>query len=317
MCSSAFVPSLSVSATASFAGTSTTSFSGNRSPRVALLTNSRRRRPCVIRTPSLPAIRCEQDTPTPTPTPSADTDAGATDTSTTSASSTPTPTPISTPASTPAAAAAAEALEEKPKPPFEIRGFSLANLFLAAGGVITLVSFSSYFNSAGTASVTSLGFVYGVPILLVGCALKYAELQPIPVTSDDGAREARLQYATDTQKQIYKDITRHRYGDEAHLSSAMSSLGLIPRGEPCPILERATERAGVHADDEGGEPFYEVELVFCSVATPYKTWVERMDRYDRFFGPNVTVSVKKVDAAKRLVALVIRSQTKSTTAGTE
>lgn len=302
MCSTAFVPSLSVSATASFAGASTTSSSGNRS-RITLFTNSRRRRPCVIQRP--PAIRCEQDTPTPTP--SADTDASATDTSTTTSpsSSTPTPTPASTPT---------EASEDKPKPPFEIRGFSLANLFLTAGGVVTLASFSSYFNSAGTASATSLGFVYGVPILLVGCALKYAELQPIPVTSDDGAREARLQYATDTQKQIYKDITRHRYGDEAHLSSAMSSLGLIPRGEPCPILERATERAG---DDDGGEAFYELELVFCSVATPYKTWVERMDRYDRFFGPNVTVSVKKVDAAKRLVGLVIRSQTKSGPAETD
>lgn len=192
--------------------------------------------------------------------------------------------------------------EEIRKPPFEIRGFSLANAFLLAGAAVTVSSFSSYISSAGTASATSLGFVYGVPILLVGCALKYAELKPIAVESDDAAREARLNVATDTQRQIYKDITRHRYGDEAHLSSAMSSLGLIPPGEPCPILERGSERA---IDGE-----YELKLVFYSVATPFRSWEERIERFERFFGPKVAVSVEKVDAEKRLVGLTIRSATK-------
>lgn len=192
--------------------------------------------------------------------------------------------------------------EPKKKPPFEIRGFSLANVFLAAGAVITISSFSSYLSSSGTASATSLGFVYGVPILLVGCALKYAELQPVPVESDDDARRARASVATDTQRQIYADITRHRYGDEAHLSAAMTSLGLRPRGEACPVLERAAER---QVDGQ-----YELDLVFYSVATPYKVWEERQDRYDSFFGPGVSVSVRKIDAEKRLVGLTIRSKAK-------
>lgn len=194
---------------------------------------------------------------------------------------------------------------ETRKPPFEIRGFSLANVFLSLGGIVTVSSFSSYLSSSGTSSATSLGFVYGVPILLIGCALKYAELQPIPVTSEDGAKEARLSKGTATQKQIYRDITRHRYGDEAHLSEALSSLGLIPRGEACPILERGVERA---VDGE-----YEIELIFYSVATPFKTWGERIEQCERFFGPDVKVIVKKVDAEKRLVGLAIRSAKKPQT----
>lgn len=176
----------------------------------------------------------------------------------------------------------------------------MANLFLGAGGIITIYSFSSYLSSSGTASASSLGFVYGVPILLVGCALKYAELVPVPVETNDDARYARNSVATATQRQIYADITRHRYGDEAHLSAAMTSLGLRPRGEACPVLERAAER------EVDGQ--YELDLVFYSVATPYKVWEERKDRYETFFGPGVSVSVRKVDSEKRLVGLTIRSK---------
>lgn len=184
--------------------------------------------------------------------------------------------------------------------PFEIRGFSLGNVFLALGGGVTLWSFSSYIDSTGTASASSLGFVYGVPLLLVGCALKYAELVPVPVQSEDGARDARESIGTETQKKIYSDITRHRYGDEAHLQPALASLGLIPRGEPCPVLQSAIER------NVNGE--YEIELLFKSIATPYKVWEERKDKYDKFFGPGVSVNVKKVDSQNRLVALTITSR---------
>lgn len=179
--------------------------------------------------------------------------------------------------------------------PFEIRGFSLANVGLGSGLLITLVSFSSYFGSNGTASATSLGFVYGVPILLIGCALKYAELQPVPLASTSEARALRETNATEIQKKIVSDITRHRYGDEAHLSAAMSALGLVPRGSPCPELLRAAER------DRDGK--YVLALEFFSVETPYKQWVERVERMERFFGPNISAEVEKLDDAKRLVEL--------------
>ena len=178
--------------------------------------------------------------------------------------------------------------------PFEIRGFSLANLFLLAGTVITVVSFSSYFGSNATASATSLGFVYGVPVLLVGCALKYAELQPVPLSATKEGRTLRSK-GTTIQQKIVSDITRHRYGDEAHLAAALSSLGLVPRGAACPELVAASESA------RDGK--YCLTLKFYSVATPWEAWEERLDRYERFFGPGISAEVEKLDAEKRIVAL--------------
>lgn len=185
--------------------------------------------------------------------------------------------------------------------PFEIRGFSLANLGLLLGTSITVYSFSTYFASNGTASATSLGFVYGVPILLIGCALKYAELKPIPVSSNPSAQLARGERATDVQRKIYSDITRHRYGDEAHLAAVLAALGLVPRGEACPELLEGEESVG-----EKGE--YRLKLTFYSVATPWKEWQGKIERYEQFFGPGVKVEVEKIDAEKRLVALTLSSR---------
>ena len=74
------------------------------------------------------------------------------------------------------------------EPPFEIRGFSLGNAVLGGGILITILSFVDYLGNAGNdgLSVSGLGFVYGIPICLAGCALKYAEIEPVPcITSPD------------------------------------------------------------------------------------------------------------------------------------
>lgn len=180
--------------------------------------------------------------------------------------------------------------------PFEIRGFSLANVFLLAGIAVTVVSFTSYFSSNGTASATSLGFVYGVPILLVGCALKYAELKPIPLRTDASARALRDSASTETLRKVISDVTRHRYGDEAHLSAALSALGLVVKGQPCPKLVGVAE-----SKTEQGK--YCLALDFVSNYVPYKAWEERIAKYESFFGPNISAETKKLDADKRLVQL--------------
>lgn len=56
--------------------------------------------------------------------------------------------------------------------PFEIRGFSLANAAAFVGLGITAASFFEYFSTGGAGGLSGIGFVYGIPILLVGLALK-------------------------------------------------------------------------------------------------------------------------------------------------
>lgn len=59
--------------------------------------------------------------------------------------------------------------------PFEIRGFSLANVAAVAGVAVTSASFFEYFSSGGSGGLSGIGFVYGIPIMLVGLALKVSQ----------------------------------------------------------------------------------------------------------------------------------------------
>lgn len=56
--------------------------------------------------------------------------------------------------------------------PFEIRGFSLANAAALVGLAITCASFFEYFSTGGAGGLSGIGFVYGIPIALIGLALK-------------------------------------------------------------------------------------------------------------------------------------------------
>merc|ERR1711924_462576 len=125
------------------------------------------------------------------------------------------------------------------EPPIKIRGFSLATAALAAGALITLSSFAAFFTSGGgggTASVSSLGFIYGIPTLLVGAALAYAELEPVPVTYDGSESKLEALFerkANEAMRKVREDVTRHRYGDDAHLDTTTKALGLVEPGRPC------------------------------------------------------------------------------------
>lgn len=60
--------------------------------------------------------------------------------------------------------------------PFEIRGFSLANAAAISGTAITAASFYEYFSS-GSGGLSGIGFVYGIPVMLVGLALKVSSFR--------------------------------------------------------------------------------------------------------------------------------------------
>lgn len=56
----------------------------------------------------------------------------------------------------------------------------------------------------------SLGFVYGLPITLGGFALKYAEIVPVEVVTNEDAEKLWEDKATETFKKVREDVTRHR-----------------------------------------------------------------------------------------------------------
>jgi len=186
------------------------------------------------------------------------------------------------------------------EPPFEIRGFSLGNLVIGAGILVTILSFAEYIGGdAGEGlTISGLGFVYGIPIFLGGAALKYAEIEPVPAYATPEGDEVFEQKATEIIKKIDQDVTRHRYGDEAHLDTTVKKLGLVVSGKDYPQLrELRKERT-----DDGELAF---TMVWQSVDTPYKMWSDerRVKKYESFFGPGVTADCVKIDAEQRLVGI--------------
>jgi len=185
------------------------------------------------------------------------------------------------------------------EPPFEIRGFSLGNLVILSGILITVLSFSEYLSdSSGEGlNISGLGFVYGIPVCLAGAALKYAEIKPVPCTTYPAAERAYEAKATETITKIKQDVTRHRYGDEAHLDTTVKKLGLVIPGKDYPQLKELRE------EDVNGELGF--TMVWQSLDTPYKMWADerRVKKYSTFFGPGVTADVVKIDAEQRLVGI--------------
>jgi Protein of unknown function (DUF2854) len=113
--------------------------------------------------------------------------------------------------------------------PFEIRGFSLPLVVFSAGFLLTASSFVGYVvnqDGGGDAALSSLGFVYGIPVFLIGLSLWYAEIPPVEVVSDAAGDRAWEMHGTETLQKIKADVTRHRYGDDAHLDSSLDALGL-------------------------------------------------------------------------------------------
>jgi Protein of unknown function (DUF2854) len=187
-----------------------------------------------------------------------------------------------------------------------LRNISLASLGLWVGLVITIVGFAAYF--ADYATLNLAGFFYGIPLLLIGLALKSAELKPVRWTkpTSDEVLNLRQQQATETQAQIRNDITRYRYGQEAHLSDALAYLGLSPTDQERPVLEGVREEAVGTA--------YALVLEFESSLIAFKTWQDKLEKMEKFFGPGVRVELSQPDEDYVDVALIATSTVTPVTA---
>jgi Protein of unknown function (DUF2854) len=180
-----------------------------------------------------------------------------------------------------------------------------AKLLLVVGGILTVVGY--LFNYA---ALNFGGFFYGIPMLLGGMAFKITELKPVPVTVEPTAavEALRITQATATQKEIFKDVTRYRYGERAHLAAALKFLGLSPTDEERPEL------IGIYETtiDEA----YTLVLGFDSPMIKYSTWEKKLDKMDQFFGPGVRVLLEKPEEEDLVKLSLITTPTAVPTAAT-
>ena len=150
--------------------------------------------------------------------------------------------------------------------PFEIRGFSLPLVVFSVGMLLTASSFVGYIvnqDGGGDGSLSSLGFVYGIPVFLIGLSLWYAEIPPVVVESSPAGDRAWEKHQTDTLSKIKKDVTRHRYGDDAHLDTSLEALGLKLPQKKFPRFQTI-----IQEETPDGQLVF--TMVFESLETPFK-----------------------------------------------
>lgn len=174
--------------------------------------------------------------------------------------------------------------------------FSLAKVSFGVIGLgfgISLLSygFGAYFNILPGSEWSALMLTYGFPLAIIGMALKYAELKPVPCLTYSDAQMLRETSATPILKQVRSDVTRYRYGDEQHLDEALKRIfqygqgGGIPR-RSAPILQTIREEV-----TEDGK--YCLVLVFEAKALQLSDFEKRQAKFASFFGPDVTAEVGK------------------------
>lgn len=177
-----------------------------------------------------------------------------------------------------------------------LRKISLGTVLLSVGGVLTIVGFVAYFQENATLNLA--GFFYGIPVLLGGLALRAAELEPAPYSKETSSAllALREQQATPTQNQVRSDVTRYRYGQEAHLDEVLERLGLAPTDEERPELTAVRE--------EEIEGAYALILEFDSPKIPTAKWLEKQEKIEKFFGPNIRAEIMEPMAKKVDLALI-------------
>jgi Protein of unknown function (DUF2854) len=178
----------------------------------------------------------------------------------------------------------------------------LSLVLINVGGLLALIGFFAYAIDDPTFNL--IGFFYGVPLLLGGLALKSAELEPVPFSELTSASVMKLRdrEATSTLNQIRKDVTRFRYGQEAHLDIALEKLGLAPSDDDRPVLKGLKE-----SEIDGA---YALILEFYSPFIKIDAWQEKREKITKFFGPGIKVRIDPDDEKEEInVALIVDSAT--------
>lgn len=174
---------------------------------------------------------------------------------------------------------------------FSVSKVSFGVVGLGVGLSLLSYGFGAYFNILPGSEWSAIMLTYGFPLAIIGMALKYAELKPVPCLTYSDAQSLREKCATPILKQVKSDVTRYRYGDEQHLDEALQRIfqyGLgrgIPR-RSAPVLQMIREEV-----TQDGK--YSLVLVFEAKALQLSDFEQRQAKFASFFGPGVTAEVGK------------------------
>ncbi|KAL8217796.1 hypothetical protein R6Q57_021169 [Mikania cordata] len=147
-------------------------------------------------------------------------------------------------ASVPAAATGGKSIVEDNE--FSLAKVSFGVIGLGIGLSLLSYGFGAYFNILPGSEWSALMLTYGFPLSIIGMALKYAELKPVPCLTYSDAQILREKCATPILKQVRDDVIRYRYGDEQHLDEALKRIfqyglggGVARRNAP--VLQKIRE----------------------------------------------------------------------------
>lgn len=174
--------------------------------------------------------------------------------------------------------------------------FSLGAIGLTVGLSLTTMGIIAYI--ADNATLNLAGFFYGIPLILGGLALKVGELKPIAFSQETSSEVLALReaQATVTQNKIRTDVTRFIYGQDAHFDETLQKLGLKPNKESLPVLQSIRETAI--------DGFYTLILNFDSPKVSLEMWQSKLEKMEKYFGPNIRIDISQPSPDKIEVAFI-------------
>ncbi|XP_077253220.1 acclimation of photosynthesis to environment isoform X2 [Tasmannia lanceolata] len=193
---------------------------------------------------------------------------------------------------------------------FSLAKVSFGVIGLGVGSTLLSYGFGAYFNILPGSEWSAIMLTYGFPLAIIGMALKYAELKPVPCITYSDAQILRETCATPILKQVRNDVIRFRYGDEQHLDEALKRIfqygqgGGIPRRN-APILQMIREEV-----TQDGK--YCLVLVFDAKALQLSDFEKRREKIASFFGPGITAEVGKGENDLYEVRLISNTLPQST-----
>ncbi len=179
--------------------------------------------------------------------------------------------------------------------------FSPASIISLTGGVLAITGLVSFFNDAANLSVPT--FFYGVPILLIGLALKNSELNPANGLISEADLIKLKSNGPKELADLIGDVTRYRYGQKAHLETSLQALKLWDDAKPPKLREieliEIAENFGIR-----------MKFEFCGV--PLEKWEAQKERLGRFFAKNLTAEITLISDSELKLELLPKTNISAT-----